>query len=159
MRLRTKVVSGGLGAVGLIAVPFVSDFEGLRTAAYLDPVGIPTICYGSTHGVRIGDQKTKAECDRLLETELLQYLVAVDTYVNVPMPDTRRAALTSFAYNVGIENFRRSTLVRLMNAGQTRAACDQLTRWVFAKGQFLRGLLRRREAERALCLQGTGGAA
>ena len=143
-----------LTGVVLIASPFIATWEGLETSAYLDPVGIPTICYGHTKGVAIGDTKTKEECGALLNEELLEYLEAVDDYIYVPMPDTRRAALTSFSYNVGIENFKRSTLRKLMNEGKTREACEQLDRWIFAKGIKLRGLIRRREAEKELCLEG-----
>lgn len=142
------------GAVLLIATPFVADWEGLRTKAYLDPVGIPTVCYGHTRGVELGDEYTPAQCQEMLNEEIRPYLQAVDDYIYVPMPDTRRAALTSFAYNVGIENFKRSTLRKKMNAGDTRGACNELKRWVFARGQWLRGLMRRREAERQLCLEG-----
>ena len=151
--IKRGAMVGAAGAL-LIATPFVGQWEGLRTAAYLDPVGIPTICYGSTRGVEISDEMTKKQCDDLLQTELLHYLEMVDAYVTVPLPDTRRAALTSFAYNVGIGNFERSTLLRLLNDGKTRQACNELGRWVFAKGMKLRGLVRRREAERQLCLKG-----
>lgn len=157
MSIRTRaagITAAGIIGVSAIAVPFIGGWEGLRTQAYLDPVGIPTVCYGHTRGVEIGDAYTKEQCDELLRTELLEYLEFVDAYVRYPMPDTRRAALTSFAYNVGIANFERSTLLRLMNEGKTREACNQLSRWVFAKGIKLRGLVRRREAERKLCLEG-----
>lgn len=149
-----KGALGGAAAVMLIAAPFVGDWEGLRTSAYLDPVGIPTICYGSTQGVKIGQEKTVQQCNELLQTELLEYYKAVDDGITVPLPPARAAALTSFAYNVGIANFNRSTLRRLMNEGKTRQACDELGKWVFAKGMKLRGLVRRREAERQLCLEG-----
>jgi lysozyme len=151
--IRKGIAGGGVAAL-LIATPFVGQWEGLRTSAYLDPVGIPTICYGSTHGVKIGQEKTVAECDQLLETELIEYYRAVEEGIDVPLPPARAAALTSFAYNVGISNFNRSTLRRLMNEGKTRQACDELGKWVFAKGMKLRGLVRRREAERQLCLEG-----
>lgn len=157
MSFRTKALgisAAGTIGVAAIAAPFIGSWEGLRTAAYLDPVGIPTVCYGHTRGVELGDAYTVEQCNHMLNEELKEYLAAVDDYIYVPMPDTRRAALTSFAYNVGIENFKRSTMRRLINDGRTRAACDQLKRWVFARGIKLRGLVRRREAERQLCLQG-----
>lgn len=147
----TALVSGGVLA---LATPFVANWEGLMTEAYLDPVGIPTICYGSTRGVEIGDSKTKEECDKLLNDELKEYLKYVDDYIYVPMPDARRAALTSFVYNVGPDAFKKSTLRKLMNEGKTKAACEQLSRWIFAKGRILKGLVRRREAEKEMCLKG-----
>ena len=65
--------------------------------------------------------------------------------------DTRRAALGSFVYNVGEGQFSSSTLLRLLNAGDARGACAQLSRWVFAGGKQLAGLVNRRAAERELC--------
>jgi lysozyme len=153
--IKKGILGGAVGAM-LLATPFVAKWEGLELAAYLDPVRVPTICYGSTEGVKLGQVKTQAECDALLAAELGVFMRGVDAAVKVPMPETRRAALTSFAYNVGLENFRRSTLLRLLNAGQTAAACNELRRWVYAKGIKLKGLVRRREAERELCLIGTG---
>ncbi|MGB0817423.1 MAG: lysozyme [Candidatus Puniceispirillaceae bacterium] len=157
MSFRTKALGvGAAGILGVVAIagPFVAGWEGLRTDAYLDPVGIPTICYGHTRGVEIGHRATREHCEQLLAGELIEYAEAVHERVMVPMPDTRFAALTSFAYNVGIGNFERSTMLRLLNDGRTREACNELTRWVFAKGRILRGLQRRRHAEKELCLQG-----
>lgn len=156
MNFRTKAL--GIGAAGAmaIAVPFVGEWEGLRLEAYHDPVGIPTICYGHTHNVLIGQAATKEECDEKLTRELHDFLAVVDAEVIRPQPHTRRAALASFAYNVGAYAFRRSTLLKKLNAGDVVGACNELRRWVYAGGRKLRGLVRRREAERRLCLQGTG---
>jgi lysozyme len=78
----------------------------------------------------------------------------VDSCVRTYLPDTRRAALVSFAYNVGVTNLCGSTLVRKLNAGDTRGACNELSRWTRAKGIELPGLIKRREAERQMCLEG-----
>jgi lysozyme len=152
--INTRMAGGFAGAAMLIALPLVAGWEGLRTDAYLDAVGVPTICYGSTEGVRVGQSKTVGECDQLLQKELKTYLQAVDGLVIVPITAERRAALASFAYNVGVENFKRSTLLRKLNGGDTLGACNELRRWVYAKGKYLRGLARRREAERKLCIVG-----
>jgi lysozyme len=149
--LRSRVIGSTVALT--MAAGLVAGFEGLRLWAYNDPVGIPTICYGSTSGVRLGQTKTKEECDRLLKNELLVYAAAVDKLVKVPMPDTRRAALISFTYNVGIMNFERSALLRKLNSYQTVSACNEMLRWVYAKGKKLPGLVKRREAERDLCLR------
>lgn len=151
---KARIASIVIGGALAIATPLVAEFEGSRLQAYLDPIGVPTICYGSTSGVRLGQTKTQAECDALLVNELGYALAVVDTLATVPMPDTRRAALASFVYNVGAGNFERSTLLRKLNSGDVRGACDELRRWTFAAGRQLSGLVRRREAERALCLQG-----
>ena len=154
MSLRSKIAAGALsGAIGM-AGAMVVWFEGRSLVAYLDPVGIPTICEGVTQGVRLGDVATPAECDALLEKELLVALSAVDRRVRVPLTDTRRAALTSFVYNVGEGQFSRSTLLRKLNAGDVAGACAELSRWVYAGGRKLAGLVKRREAERQLCEAG-----
>ena len=137
-----------------IAVVCVSGFEGLRTVAYADPVGIPTICFGETKGVRLGDRATVEECRGMLASSLEIANQSVNACVRTYLPDTRRAALVSFTYNVGGQAFCSSTLVRKLNAGDVAGACDQLLRWDLAKGIRLPGLTKRRAAERDMCLQG-----
>ena len=151
MNLRNKIAIGALTGVLGMTGALVSWFEGRSMMAYLDPVGIPTICEGVTQGVKLGDQATPAQCDQLLQRELRIALTAVDRQVRVPMPDTRRAALGSFVYNVGERQFSSSTLLRLLNSGDVRGACAQLSRWVYAGGKQLAGLVNRRAAERELC--------
>ena len=147
MSLKTRVIGGAMA----IALPLVGYYEGRNLAAYLDPVGIPTICYGSTAGVTLGQTRTAAECDALLAAELGEAIAAVDRLSRTPQPDTRRAALGSFAYNVGAGAFERSTLLRKLNNGDVAGACAELSRWVYAKGRQLGGLVKRRAAERELC--------
>jgi lysozyme len=134
-----------------ICVGCVAGAEGLRTVAYKDPVGIPTICFGETKGVQIGDTATQEECKAMLGDRVQEFGAAVERCVIVPMSPTRKAGLTSFAYNVGAEAFCRSTLVVRLNAGDP-AACDEMRRWTKAKGITLPGLVKRRETERQLCL-------
>ena len=151
MNLRHKIAIGAVTGVLGMTGALVSWFEGRSLVAYLDPVGIPTICEGVTLGVKLGDQATPAQCDQLLLRELRIALIAVDRQVRMPLPDTRRAALGSFVYNVGERQFSSSTLLRLLNSGDVRGACAQLSRWVYAGGKQLAGLVNRRAAERELC--------
>jgi len=146
--LRRRLVATGIGA----AVPLVATFEGLRQRAYLDPVGIPTACFGATKGVRLGQVYTREQCDNLLARDLLEANAGVDACVRVPLTEGQRTALVSFAYNVGRGNLCGSTLARKLNAGDYVGACNELPRWVYAKGMKLPGLVKRREQERALCL-------
>lgn len=154
MSLRNRIAAGALSGVIGMAGALVVWFEGRALVAYLDPVGIPTICEGVTQGVRLGDVATPAECDALLEKELTIALSAVERQVRVPLPDARRAALASFVYNVGEGQFSRSTLLRKLNAGDAAGACAELSRWVYAGGKQLAGLVKRRAAERELCEAG-----
>jgi lysozyme len=137
-----------------IALVCVSGFEGVRQYVYLDPVGIPTWCFGETQGPRPVGYIPMAQCQALLADSLEIASRGVDACVTVPLPDVRRAALVSFIYNVGEQAFCSSTLVRKLNAGDTAGACNELSRWTRAKGIELPGLVKRRAAERAMCLQG-----
>ncbi|QXI40426.1 lysozyme [Pseudomonas xantholysinigenes] len=142
-----RVAAGSLA----MATVLVSHFEGRSLVAYIDPVGIPTICYGSTAGVKLGQTKTPEECQALLAGELGQACASVDRLVRVQLPPARRAALCSFVYNAGANAFATSTMLRKLNAGDARGACAQLDRWVYAGGKQLGGLVKRRQAERELC--------
>lgn len=150
MDLKTKVGAGVIAAtVGLVAA-----WEGRSLVAYADPVGIPTICEGYTHGVRLGDVATPAQCDELTEQEVRKALAVVDSSTSRQLPDGVRVALASFVYNVGPGAYGGSTLLRKLRAGDVAGACNELPRWVYAGGKKLRGLERRRQAERKICLSG-----
>ena len=151
MNLRQKIAVGALTGVLGMAGAVVTWFEGRSLVAYLDPVGIPTLCDGITAGVTLNQTATNAECDGLLAAELNKALDAVDHLTAHQQPDTRRAALASFVYNVGTGAFARSTLLRLLNAGDVASACAELSRWIYAGGKVLPGLIKRRTAERELC--------
>ncbi|WP_244590906.1 lysozyme, partial [Escherichia coli] len=75
-------------------------------------------------------------------------------HLKVDIPETTRGALYSFVYNVGAGNFRTSTLLRKINQGDIKGACDQLRRWTYAGGKQWKGLMTRREIEREICLWG-----
>jgi len=141
-------------AVIALATPMVAGWEGLRVRAYLDPVGIPTICYGETEGVKMGDVKTKAECDKMLTFKMAYLSWRVDNIVIISMKPETHAAMVSFVYNVGEGAFKRSTLLKKLNAGDVVGACMELDRWTYAGGRQLTGLVKRRAAERDLCLKG-----
>jgi lysozyme len=152
--VKNSVRVGGLSAVMALALPLTAHHEGLRLRAYLDPVGIPTICYGETKGVALGQVKSKQECDDMLTARLGYFAYQVDKSVTVPMTAEMHAALASFAYNVGMGAFNKSTLLRKLNAGDYVGACNELPRWMFAGGKVWAGLVKRRAEERALCLSG-----
>ncbi|CAB4130921.1 Glycoside hydrolase, family 24 [uncultured Caudovirales phage] len=141
-----------------LAVALAMPAEGLRQIAYRDPVGIPTICFGSTKGVKMGDTATIDQCKALLTEEMIAAVVQVEKCV----PDAPVPVLAAFAdavYNMGPSiacNTHGSTAARLLKAGDWTAACQQLASWNKAKvaGVFvpLPGLAKRRKAEEELCL-------
>ena len=140
----------GSGAVAL-AVPVVMMYEGLVTRTYRDPIGILTACYGHTGPeLRMGQRYTEAECERMLNADLLKHAAALDC-ITRPMTDGQKAAFLSFAFNVGNARFCSSTLARKANAGDMAGACAELSRWTYAGGKPLPGLVKRRATERAIC--------
>jgi lysozyme len=147
--------------------PFVHQHEGRKRAAYDDQHpqrvlkpgdridGTLTICDGHTGpDVHIGDRRTNAECDALLQADLHKTALALAPCIHVvPPPDTAKA-ITSFGYNVGAPKTCRSTMVRKLNAGDLKGACAEMPRWRYAAGVVLKGLITRRIDERSLCERG-----
>lgn len=134
------------------AVELVKGFEGFSSKAYLCPAGVPTIGYGHTGNVRPDDTITQEAAEALLAKDLAKFEDGVKKLVKVPLNDNQLAALTSFAYNVGLGNFKTSTLLKQLNDGEYELAADQLLRWTKAAGKELKGLVTRRAAERAVFL-------
>lgn len=141
-------------AIGALAVAVVGGFEGLRQTAYRDVVDVPTLCYGETRGVKMGMMATKAQCDDMLMRGLQDFERGVLSCTTASLPDTRLVAVVSLAYNIGVGAYCKSSVVRLLNAGRPKAACDAMLKWNKAGGITLPGLTRRRQAERELCLRG-----
>lgn len=148
---------GKSGAVLALAVATVGTFEGVRTVAYKDVVGVPTVCFGETRGVKMGDEYSMAECEEMLGGSLLEFSRGLDRCLKVETPDKTYVAFVSWAYNVGLGAACRSTLVRKANAGDLVGACNQLPRWNRAGGRVWWGLTRRRTDERKMCLSGLSG--
>lgn len=142
------------GSVLALALTFVGAWEGRSLVAYRDGGGVPTICFGSTRGVAMGDTATAAECGVMFAADLARHEAALRACLKAPdaLPDGVYTAMLSWAYNVGTGAACGSTLVRLANAGQVEAACNQLPRWNKDNGRVVRGLSNRRAAEQALCL-------
>lgn len=137
----------------VMLIALVGSFEGLRQYAYRDPVGIPTICFGHTEGVQMGQWKSRAECEGLLANELERAYSQIMRCIVVPLNANQAAALTSLVYNAGPAAVCGSTLQRRFNAGDYTGGCNRFADWKYARGQVLPGLVRRRELERQLCLR------
>lgn len=136
--------------IGPAGIKLIKEFEGCRLNAYLDAVGVPTIGYGSTEGVTIGDTITQEEADALLLEDLERFEKCVTEMVKVPIDQNAFDALVSFAFNLGCGALKGSTLLRLLNAGDHPAAAKQFVRWNKAGDKVLAGLTRRRAAEEKL---------
>ena len=142
----------GVTLVGGLAMGFISQWEGKSNKAYLDLVNVPTICYGETKDVRLGDVKSDSECTFLLHKEIRRLSDVLVSTTPVIMTNNQRAAIISWMYNVGEGNFRKSTLRRKLMDGDNIGACRELLKWVYAGGKRVRGLENRRRAEYDLCI-------
>ncbi|WP_277973003.1 lysozyme [Pantoea agglomerans] len=131
--------------------------EGLFLQAYPCPANVLTIGYGHTAGVQPGDVITAEQADTFLQEDVAESVRAVNRLVTVPLTQNQFDALISFVFNLGIGNFRTSTLLKKLNAGDYTGAAKEFPRWVRAGGKQLPGLIKRRGAEKALFLLNDGG--
>ena len=122
-------------------------FESCRLEAYLDSKGVPTIGFGHTHGVTLGDTCTQDQADLWLEQDAQSAIYTVNHYVAIRLTQGEFDALVDFVFNVGAGNFFNSTLLRKLNSGDIEGASAEFERWDMSGGQHIAGLLRRRKAE------------
>lgn len=134
-------------------IELIKSFEELRTKVYLDPVGIPTIGWGHTKDVTLdAPEATVEQCENWLREDLQPVEKAINLYVEPKLNQNQFDALASFVFNVGVGNFKVSTLLRKINEQNFVGAAQEFGRWVYAKGKKLPGLERRRRAEAELWL-------
>jgi lysozyme len=128
----------------------------MRTSAYRDVVGIPTVCFGETRGVRMGDRYTADECRTMLGDGLVDFEAGMRACLKAPdaVPDGPYVAFLSLSYNIGTRAFCGSTVARRANAGDLPGACDAIPAWNKAGGRVVQGLSNRRAEERTICLTG-----
>jgi len=147
-----------INAAGLA---LIKEFEGLRLKAYPDPgtggvpwtIGIGTTRYPDGRRVSPGDTCTEQQALNYLAHDLQGFEASVAGMLRVPTNENQFAALVSFAYNVGTEALRRSTMLRFINDDRFADAAGEFGRWNMAAGKVLPGLIRRRAAERELFLK------
>ncbi|WP_051658181.1 lysozyme [Azospirillum argentinense] len=136
------------------ALALVRHFEGLYLNAYLCPAGVPTIGYGHTAGVRMGQTIDGLQAEVFLRADMAEAAAQVDKLVTVPLTDRQRGALASFVFNLGAGALRDSTLRSMLNKGDYKGAAGQFGRWVYAtvNGEKVQlpGLVKRRAAEAKL---------
>lgn len=148
---KTRITVAAL-AVSAAALVGIATHEGYRGEAYRDAAGIPTIGYGETAGVKMGDKTTpeRALVQLLESTE--KHADAIRQCIHVPLYQHEFDAYISLAYNIGTGAFCRSTLVKKLNAKDYARACEEIKRWNRAGGKVLPGLVKRREAEYRMCM-------
>jgi lysozyme len=130
----------------------ICQMEGIRESAYRDAVGVWTIGVGHTKGVKRGDHITHDEAMRLLQEDIEWVERCLNREIDVPLTQSQVNALGSWVFNLGCGALHKSTLRKKILNGDTRGAADELPKWCHAGGRKLKGLVRRRRAERDLFL-------
>lgn len=156
--LRTKIAAalgGGAIAIATVMLSGKDGLEGREHVPYRDVVGVLTVCDGHTGSDIIpGRRYSDAECDALTREDLHRIARQIDPYIKVSTTETQRAAIYSWAYNVGATAAINSTLLKKLNAKDYAGACAELKRWVYSGGQKWRGLMNRRDVEYEVCTWG-----
>jgi len=148
--MRIKVAALGLSATALVGIAL---HEGFVPTAYIPVKGdVPTIGFGTTEGVEMGDRTTPERALILLLKDANKFQNAVKRCAPVPMYQYEFDAYVSLTYNIGENAFCKSTLVKLLNQQKYEEACQQILRWNKFKGRELAGLTKRRNEEYQKCL-------
>ena len=138
------------------AIRIIKKYEGFRSKAYLCPAGVWTIGYGFTQGVKPGDVMTQGLAEQRLSTEI--EIRAKELYQllhtrGIVVGQNQFDALLSFAYNVGLNAFKKSTMLKCLMSKDLAGAAVQFDRWVYGPNKVkLRGLIARRSEEKQLFL-------
>ncbi len=134
----------------------IKSFEGLELRVYPDPAtgGAPyTAGYGHTGSdVKPGMKVTQAMADAWFDADVAKFESGVSALLKVPTSQSQFDAMVSLAYNIGLGNFGKSTLLKKHNAKCWQCAAGQFLVWNRAGGKVMNGLTRRRNAERAMYL-------
>lgn len=125
----------------------VTQSEGLRLEAYLDRGGVPTIGYGHTKGVKLGDKVTQYEALNLLREDTKDAVDAVNKLVRVTLTQNQFDAICDFVFNLGEGAFARSTMLNMLNSRNYEGASYEFQKWNHDNGKVVAGLTIRRKRE------------
>lgn len=132
-------------------IDLIKQFEGYSSKAYPDPAtgGAPwTIGYGTTKGVKPGMVITAQQAEKMLRDDVAKFESGVSSLITAPTTQGQFDAMVSLAYNIGLGNFGKSTLLKKHNSRCYTCAADQFRVWNRANGKVMNGLTKRRAAER-----------
>lgn len=147
---RSQIAALVLSASALVGI---ATHESYRGEAYIPvPGDVPTIGFGTTESVKLGDKITPERALVRLLADANSYEREVKRCVTAPLYQYEYDAYLSLAYNIGTGAFCKSTLVKKANAGDYAGACSEILRWNRAGGKVLNGLTKRREAEHKQCM-------
>lgn len=152
-RRRSAVAGIFLSAVALVGLV---THEGYSDTAIIPvPGDVPTIGFGTTDGVRPGDTITPPKALARALTDIQKFEGALKKCVTVPLAQHEYDAYISLSYNIGSGAFCGSSLVKKLNVGDYKGACEGILAWDKFKGRPLRGLTTRRQEEYLLCAGAT----
>jgi len=134
-------------------ISLIKKFEGCEYNAYKCAADVLTIGYGHTKDVKEGDLVTQQEAENLLTKDLEEFEGYVLDAVEMPMSQHQFDAMVSWTFNLGPNNLKSSSMLKVLNKGDYEDVPAQIKRWNKAGGKVLEGLTRRREAE-ALLFEG-----
>jgi lysozyme len=135
----------------------IKEFEGFKPNAYLCPAKILTIGYGTTNyrnggKVKVGDKIDRKKAELELYSHCEEVKTQIESVVKSDINSNQLSALISFVYNLGIINFKASTILRLINESELNDAANQFDKWIYSNGEVLQGLVKRRAKEKLLFL-------
>lgn len=136
--------------IGPAGLQLLESFEKCRLTSYRDGGGVPTIGWGHTKGVVLGETCTQAQADSWLMSDLTEAEDCIIEKVGVPLAQNQFDALASLVYNIGGGHFATSTLLKYLNQNKMQMAASEFLRWNHDNGVVVLGLVRRRKAERDL---------
>ena len=148
-RQRTAIAALVVSATTLVGIAVNEGYQG---QSYKDAVGVPTIGFGETKDVKMGQTTDPIRALVQLQKSADEHAKGIATCVFVPLSQNEYDAYVSFSYNIGVGAFCRSTLVKKLNAQDYEGACKELLRWNRAGGKVLPGLTKRRQQEYNTCL-------
>lgn len=145
-------IIGSAAAAGVLTLTPV--FEGTVTTTYRDQGGVLTYCTGATEDAQWGRTYTLGQCKAQLDRDLARHAEGMMACIHTSMTDGQKIAYTDATYNIGVAAFCGSSMARRTNAGDATGGCEALLMWDKIGGAAVRGLTRRRAAEREICLRG-----
>lgn len=140
-------------------IELIKEWESFSSKPYPCAGSVPTIGFGNTYyedgtSVRLSDPPISIErAELLLNFTLRKFEQDVEKLIKVPVSVNQFSAIVSFAYNVGVGNLKKSTLLKKLNQNDFIGASNEFSKWVNSGGKKLNGLVKRREAEKELFLK------
>ena len=147
------ILGSTTAAMALLAI--TPRFEGTVLKTYADIGGVLSYCTGATEDAQWGKTYTPEECKKQLDYDLARHAEGMLNCIHVELTEGQKIAFTDFTFNAGVSAFCSSTMARKANLVDVMGSCAALTMWVKVGNKVVNGLVKRREAERRICIQGS----